>query len=236
MKQTMRIPQPATRRLEDTPPTPDLYVEPEDGLLILGEMLYDVSTMGEKLRELPFSRTAFRGNLRVVRGAAVRIADRCAQLLGEALAPTRTESSESTRTNADTRTPEPSNKIDSPQLGDRTDPPLNPELAGDGADPELLAEDVQPPAESDPVRNRPGSSPNGLGKRPFTTAETFILSELAEQQHLTSNQILKALVVKYSIPSDQTNDALAALRKDGYVITNRVGRGYINELAAGLSS
>lgn len=60
-----------------------LYEPPEDHVLVLGEMLRDVRTIGEKLGELPFADGEYRGDLRVVLAAAKRIAQRCRKLLGE---------------------------------------------------------------------------------------------------------------------------------------------------------
>jgi hypothetical protein len=65
------------------PDAPALYAEPQDGVLLLGEMFRDSKVIEEKLKKLPFAGEAYRGDLRVIRGAAKRIADRCAKLLGE---------------------------------------------------------------------------------------------------------------------------------------------------------
>jgi hypothetical protein len=74
----------ARRRPEDAPPAPaELYREPEHDIELLGEMLHDVETMEDLLRQLPFDREHYRANLRIVRGAAVRMGERCIRLLQE---------------------------------------------------------------------------------------------------------------------------------------------------------
>jgi hypothetical protein len=60
-----------------------LWVEPTEQMLILGEMLRDTQLMLEKLQGLPFSGVGYRGDLRVIRGAAKRTAERCARLIGD---------------------------------------------------------------------------------------------------------------------------------------------------------
>ncbi len=61
-----------------------LYEEPVDGVLVLGEMMRDAQLIEEKLKALPFAGGAgYRGELRVILGAANRLCQRCAKLLGE---------------------------------------------------------------------------------------------------------------------------------------------------------
>lgn len=75
---------PPARRPEDAPPPPaELYIEPENDIELLGEMLHDNRVMAEMLQELPFDRAHYRANIRIVLGAAVRMRERCARLLGE---------------------------------------------------------------------------------------------------------------------------------------------------------
>ena len=60
-----------------------LYEEPAEELLLLGLMIEDIALVEKMLRTLPFARDDYRGNLRVIRGAARRMIERTARLLGE---------------------------------------------------------------------------------------------------------------------------------------------------------
>lgn len=60
-----------------------LFEEPTDDILTLGAMLVDAKAQLDLLKGLAISGEAYRGNLRMVRGAAVRMAERCKRLLGE---------------------------------------------------------------------------------------------------------------------------------------------------------
>lgn len=73
---------PPPRRPESSPAI-TLFVEPEDPIRIMGEMIRDADLVQEKLRGLAFADEHYRADLRVIRGVAVRMADRCARLLGE---------------------------------------------------------------------------------------------------------------------------------------------------------
>lgn len=221
---------PPARRPEDTPPLPaDLYVEPEEDLLVLGEMLHDVATMGEMLRELPFVRWSYRGNLRVIRGAAVRMADRCAKLLGEVrdareeakavLAEEVAAINVVDREFAEVETPEEEAQriyeamADSPNL--------------------VKADDVQPPA-SVSHRKRPGQIPSQLGKngtREYTITESFVMSTIEEHGSIGTTELIAAVGKKTSATATEINDALAALRRDKKVLTSHVGRGMTNHVA-----
>jgi len=59
------------------------YREPEDGVLLFGEMYSDAHTIQEVLRNLPFNRGGYRGSLRVILAAARRIEAHAEKLLGE---------------------------------------------------------------------------------------------------------------------------------------------------------
>jgi hypothetical protein len=72
---------PARRAADGPPPPPNLYQEPDEDILIVGEMLHDLKTMDELIRKLPFDREHYRANLRIVLGAAVRTRQRCERLL-----------------------------------------------------------------------------------------------------------------------------------------------------------
>src|ERR1700730_13269134 len=67
------------------PPEPQLqlYDKPDDQILLHGEMIRDNATIEQILQGLPFAGQQYRGNLRVVISAAMRIRDVCLALLGE---------------------------------------------------------------------------------------------------------------------------------------------------------
>jgi len=73
---------PPARRPEQSPAV-TLFVEPEDPIRVMGEMIRDVDLISEKLRGLAFADDAYRGDLRVIMGVAVRTKRRCERLLGE---------------------------------------------------------------------------------------------------------------------------------------------------------
>ena len=68
---------------ETTKPPVVLHTEPTEDILLLGEMLVDSKTMADLLKGLVAAGEGYHGNLRVIRGAAVRMAERCKRLLGE---------------------------------------------------------------------------------------------------------------------------------------------------------
>jgi len=74
---------PPPRRPESSPAI-TLFVEPEDPIRIMGEMIRDADLIHEKLRGLAFADEHYRADLRVILGVAVRTKQRCARLLGEA--------------------------------------------------------------------------------------------------------------------------------------------------------
>ncbi len=59
------------------------YRQPEDGVLLFGEMFFDVATIEHTLRTLPFDISGYRGRLRVILAAARRIEERAVKLLGD---------------------------------------------------------------------------------------------------------------------------------------------------------
>ena len=61
----------------------DLFTEPTQPLLILGEMVRDVNLMLEMLRGLPFAGDHYSADLQVIAGAAKRTRDRAAKLIGD---------------------------------------------------------------------------------------------------------------------------------------------------------
>jgi len=68
---------------EPPAPKPQLYERPDDQILLHGEMIRDTATIEAKLQGLPFAGSEYRGNLRVIISAALRIRDACQALLGE---------------------------------------------------------------------------------------------------------------------------------------------------------
>ena len=64
-----------------------IWVEPQDDINLLGVMVNDASLMLGKLKTLPYAAEGYRGDLRVILGAAERMRSRCARLLGEASEP-----------------------------------------------------------------------------------------------------------------------------------------------------
>lgn len=78
MKATPKLPAPAGRAINY-----DAGKEPTSDIEMLGAMLEDNQTMAILLRELPYERTHYRSNLRMVAGAAIRTRQRCERLLHE---------------------------------------------------------------------------------------------------------------------------------------------------------
>jgi hypothetical protein len=62
----------------------EIQADPEEALLLYGHMLADIDIIGSELRGLLFAGQDYRSKLRVVRGAAKRMEQRAAKLLGEA--------------------------------------------------------------------------------------------------------------------------------------------------------
>lgn len=57
--------------------------DPQEAVLLYGHMLTDAAVIQGELGGLMFSGADYRSRLRVVRGAAKRLEDRAAKLLGE---------------------------------------------------------------------------------------------------------------------------------------------------------
>lgn len=72
------------KSVHDSVQNPVLYQEPEEDIRILGEMLRDVGIMNKMLQSLvSVDSGEYRGNLRVVLGAAERMKHRCLRLIGD---------------------------------------------------------------------------------------------------------------------------------------------------------
>jgi len=67
-----------------TAPAVALYHQPDEDILLLGEIMRDIALLQVKARGLPTSGVdGYRGELRVMRGAARRIIEAVDRLLGE---------------------------------------------------------------------------------------------------------------------------------------------------------
>lgn len=203
---------PPPRRLGEEPPSPpDLYVEPEEDLLILGEMLHDVSTMGEMLRALPFDRHRYRGNLRVALGAAVRMRDRCQRLLGEALA-----------------LPEASNIIDQRTEEEtlidalRKPPITDAEIATMGAP--LTSVDSQENGNGRPRKT--GATPVDGGLK------AAIRRTLGERGPMTAAELAEDLAKDTGANAKTVHETLAKMRASREVLHSQMGRKILNRLPA----
>lgn len=60
-----------------------LFEEPENPVLILGELQHEAVTVQAIAKKLQHSRDKYGADLRIIRAAALRIAERAAKLLGE---------------------------------------------------------------------------------------------------------------------------------------------------------
>lgn len=208
---------PARQPGEGPPAPPELYVEPQNDIELLGEMLHDQATIGEMLRELPFDRAHYRGNLRVVLGAAVRMRDRCVRLLGEAeeLQPEEHENRVRHIT-----VEEESNIIDARVAED-------------------LAHFVETVVDTSPEPALPHRR-NGNGKPPaepqkkaheYSVVESFIMSELKDRGMATTRELVDFISKERIVPPGEIEGALANLRVAKKVTTTRLGRGLINRIA-----
>lgn len=61
----------------------EVFVDPQEAVLVYGHMLTDVEIIAAELRSLLFAGSDYRSKLRVIRSAAKRLEDRAARLLGE---------------------------------------------------------------------------------------------------------------------------------------------------------
>ena len=60
-----------------------IFQEPEEDILLLGLMMSESNTISNLIRGLPHSRDDYRGNLRVIRGAAERVKLYATRLIGD---------------------------------------------------------------------------------------------------------------------------------------------------------
>jgi hypothetical protein len=183
-------------------------------MLLLGHMLYDAELQDERLRELPFDTRNYRGNLRVIRGAAVRMADRCAKLLGEVLDP---------REQAKAVLAKELAAID---VVDTHFPVIESGSEGGEAGP--------PPQNSHRTRKNGSDRPKKTGKgaaREYSVAETFVVSTLRNLGPMGTERLITNLYAGNGIDRGEAAEALAALRRDKKVLFGRVGRVIQNRLA-----
>lgn len=190
------------------PPAPpidhDAEREPASDIELLGAMLTDNVTMGILLRELPYERTHYRSNLRMVAGAAIRIRKGCEKLLGE----------------TDPRAEQLATLEPGPTVA-----------AGHSS--VVPAEPAATPAPSESTRKRSASDPPQLGKngRAYTVVESFIMAELKDRGTATTAELLKFMAEERRVPTAEVNDALANLRIAKVISTTRLGEGFINRIA-----
>lgn len=226
---------PPPRRPEDAPPIPpELYVEPENDIELLGEMLHDAATVAEMLRELPFDRTHYRGNLRIVLGAAVRMRDRCRKLLDPVEHAREAIRDAIDREDFGEPILEASMNVDEEQVVVTSDPAAEPEAQ------ELITEIIE--AGTEPILphrqngNGPKHPPQPPAKPPqkahsYSIAESFIMSELGELGTASTTELVGILADKHGIKAVIANDALANLRSAKKIVTSRLGKGILNRLA-----
>lgn len=155
------------------PPLPkepqlQIFDKPEDQILLHGEMIRDASTITEILQGLPFAGNDYRGNLRVIISANLRIRDVCLALLGE-------------------KEPKASIKIDEPE-------PLSTHV--DDPDEEEIAEHVASRRESPTARQNGKRGPKKRGQaddpKPAGMRKTEIL-QLLRKTAMTSGEVIKKL-------------------------------------------
>jgi len=251
---TAKLPEPSGRHIDY-----DADKEPTSDIELLGAMLTDNTTMGALLRELPYERTHYRSNLRMIAGAAIRTRQRCERLLGEDKRPGEELTVEEKAAAYDeycreeglaTAHPiifaapaakeafshssvdlEPGTVI---RLGDAAEQTReaidHTELAND---PRVRVEDIQAPAPSEPVRKRRGVNPTQPGKngREYTVVESFIMSTLKERGASTTQELLRIIAEERRVPTVEINNALGDLRVRKLITTDRMGRGFINRIA-----
>lgn len=224
MARTSRKLIPPARRPEDAPPPPaELYIEPENDIELLGEMLHDNRVMAELLQELPFDRAHYRANIRIVLGAAVRMRERCARLLGEQETAADIEGAVDRLADAildeidrEPEPPEASNIIDKPAeelpalvYFDRKKPYTN-----------------AAPAATEPHPGRKNGRPTPKTGRALTDVETRCLEELKKGP--TSSH---ALATAIGGVHKRTYVALTELRQAGLVKHVRIDSENVNALA-----
>lgn len=207
MARTSRSLVPPPRRPNDGPPLPpELYTEPAEEILLVGEMLHDAQTMKELLAGLPFERDSYRANLRIIAGASTRMRQRCEKLLGE-IDPGM----------HDPRPDLPATEFAAPAAAEafsHSSVILEPGALDPQQDPETTAEPRNPGAEYAALRNR-------------------IRDELREHGPLSTADLIARLKAVPEPPtSSDINDALADLRLAKEVTIDRAGKKLKNRLIA----
>lgn len=242
---------PPARPPEEAPPAPiSLFVEPDNPIELLGEMLHDVATMGELLRGLPFERQHYRANLRLVYAASNRMRKRCERLLEEAeeLAATASPGETFRMTVPITHPDGETERI--PLSGTPEElAEANRIMEAIGNGPNILkdppaAEPAHPP-EHEPVRparksgstRKHGAFSKSVATSPkkpggYTLVESFVMSELNQRGTATTTELVSAVSEQRRIPRVEVEDALADLRVAKVVETTKLGRGIINRLAS----
>lgn len=229
---------PPPRRPEDSPPAPvSLFVEPDNPIELLGEMLHDVSTMGELLRGLPFERQHYRANLLLVYAASNRMRKRCERLLEEAEELAQVPSpgepfvapetfGEPFKFNTAEELAEANRIMGEVGTGPNMikDPPAEP------ANPPERTEPARPARKSGLTRKNGSGPPTKTGG--YTMVESFVMSELVERGTATTTELVSAISERRRISKVEVEDALAALRVAKVIITAQLGRGVINRLAS----
>jgi hypothetical protein len=201
----------ARRRPEDAPPAPaELYREPEHDIELLGEMLHDVETMEDLLRQLPFDREHYRANLRIVRGAAVRMGERCIRLLQE-----------------DDAEHFPPEAI-----------VMAPATVAEEMDRQAAFDDNDQQIEAH-KRALAGNPPAGNGRKRSSAVpveggiQPTIRALLQEAGTMSTTEIIDAMQAGSGASAQTIKDALAKMRVSGEVVTRHAGpRRMVNRLAS----
>jgi hypothetical protein len=198
------------RPAKDGPPLPpELYSEPVEEILIVGEMLHDVRTMDELLRSLPFDREHYRANLRIVAGAATRTRQRCERLLGEFAEPE----------NKIDHPAEPENKID--------------ESVSRGAAAAPVASGSEGESASSPSANGHAKKAKRSTAVPVEGGiKAAVLGALRIGGPMTSTELAESIRTKSGVTPGAVYDCLAKLRTSKEVITERSGAGMVNRIAS----
>lgn len=235
------------------PPRPpidhDADAEPATDIELLGAMLTDNATTGALLRQLPYERTHYRSNLRMVLGAAVRMKERCIRLLREddaRLPDVLLPAAESVRDAMsriryagdypDGKLPDPPTQVD-------TEYPTTPGEAfiascGPLVEPSKIIDATQNLSSEDTVQRAAAAVRGVNGKtkarrdgHEYTIIESFIMSELKHRGTATTAELVDFVVNDRLVPRTAVDDALANLRRLKRITTARLGRGLINRIA-----
>lgn len=230
-------------------PKIELFREPDDSILILGEMIRDVGLMRENLQTLPFDIEAYRGQIRVVLTAAVRMKKRCERLLGEEPDPPADDAIAGLRKVRDTFDPklgesEPSTIIDAePEASTKIDafpfdPPTPTELK---LAQEIHAEMVDSPnlvephhselreevARGKPAKKKPGPKPKATATGPAPgSIQERLLQELKDGP-VSSHE----LAGRVGGLGKATYNALTEMRVAGLIVSKKIGEEWKNQLA-----